>query len=142
MALAAVGYGAWGFFIYRDRVRNLCPGRDEGTCRWTVLEGLRTSRARIFHDIRGDNFNLDHVVIVPAGTFVVETKTISKLGPQARVSMADQKVLVTGRPLHRDPLAQVRAQIDLAFRVGLLSRHDKMLRLTSGFLNQRHCRPL
>ena len=32
----------------------------------------------VFHDFPADNFNIDHVVIGPAGVFAVETKTRSK----------------------------------------------------------------
>ena len=32
----------------------------------------------VFHDFPGDHFNIDHVVIGPAGVFAVETKTRSK----------------------------------------------------------------
>lgn len=32
----------------------------------------------VFHDLPGDHFNIDHVVIGPAGVFAIETKTRSK----------------------------------------------------------------
>ncbi len=42
------------------------------------LEHLREKGYTIFHDIVGDRFNIDHVVISEHGIYVVETKTYSK----------------------------------------------------------------
>ena len=42
------------------------------------LEFLRKDGALIYHDIPGDGFNLDHVVIASSGVYVIETKTYSK----------------------------------------------------------------
>ena len=39
------------------------------------LEHFREQGARVFHDLQGDGFNIDHVVVAQQGIFVVETKT-------------------------------------------------------------------
>lgn len=43
-----------------------------------VLSELEKSGARVFHDVPGENFNVDHIVICGAGVFAVETKYIGK----------------------------------------------------------------
>lgn len=42
------------------------------------LDRLRADGYQVFHDIVGDNFNIDHVLIGPTGIYSVETKTYSK----------------------------------------------------------------
>ena len=43
----------------------------------------------VFHDLPGDHFNIDHVVIGPAGVFAIETKTRSKpVGKGKQLAMA------------------------------------------------------
>jgi hypothetical protein len=68
--------------------------------------------ARIFHDIPGDGFSLDHVVISTHGLFVIETKTWSKRSPDDRVTFDGTRLLVGGRTPSRDPIRQVRAASD------------------------------
>ena len=58
--------------------KNVKLGRDGEKAVGQHLERLREYGADIFHDIRGRNFNIDHVVISPKGIFVIETKAWSK----------------------------------------------------------------
>ena len=61
--------------IYRARVRvkalklGLAGERAVGQ----FLEGLRVGGARILHDIQGDDFNVDHVVVSSRGIYCIET---------------------------------------------------------------------
>ena len=52
---------------------------------------------RVIHDIRAKGFNIDHVVITPAGVFAVETK--SRLKPPAGNGAAAVKVKYNGKQL-------------------------------------------
>jgi len=45
-----------------------------------ALEDLRSGGYRIFHDLCRDGFNIDHVVVGPAGVFAIETKYCSGRG--------------------------------------------------------------
>lgn len=66
--------------------------------------------ARLLHDITGDGFNIDHVIIAPQGIFVVDTKTYSKpASGEAKIVVAGDRVLVNGYEIDRNPLDQVRA---------------------------------
>ena len=42
------------------------------------LNGLLAHGYKVFHDIPGDKFNIDHVVVGPNGVFIVETKGRAK----------------------------------------------------------------
>lgn len=76
-----------------------------------LLERLRAKGYEVFHDIEGDGFNVDHVLIGRGGVFVIETKTISKRNDIRRneVRYDGQSVLVNGFTPDRDPIAQVGA---------------------------------
>lgn len=52
---------------------------------------------RIIHDIRAKDFNIDHVVITPAGVFAVETK--SRMKPPGGNGTAAVKVKYNGKQL-------------------------------------------
>jgi len=66
---------AWKLRPKLARIKNIKQGRDGEKAVGQYLENLRQEGAKVFHDIRGDNFNVDHVVIGPTGLFVIETKT-------------------------------------------------------------------
>lgn len=121
VALALIARAAWKFFPLRAQVRRLKQGRDGERAVGQFLEGLRVNGARIFHDIPGEDFNLDHVVISERGIFVVETKTISKPFTDARVTVEGDEILVAGQKMDRNPLRQVRAQCAWLSRVLLES---------------------
>jgi hypothetical protein len=106
-----VGVG-WRLIAVRKRVRQLRLGRDGERVVGQYLEGLREAGARIFHDVPGDGFNLDHVVISGRGIYVIETKTISKPRPDATVVYDGERVVISGRQPDRDPVRQAAAEAD------------------------------
>lgn len=60
------------------RVKLLKQARDGEKAVGQYLENFRVNGDRVFHDILGDSFNLDHVIVSTHGIFVIETKTYSK----------------------------------------------------------------
>jgi hypothetical protein len=75
-----------------------------------ALEELKAYGYRVFHDLEGEGFNVDHVVIGPAGVFAIETKMRTKPGGrQATVEYDGQRVLVAGLEPDRNPVEQARA---------------------------------
>ena len=59
-------------------VKALKLGRDGEKAVGQYLEILREDGCIVFHDIVGDKFNIDHVVISEKGIYCIETKTYSK----------------------------------------------------------------
>lgn len=111
VASAAVAYAAWRFFTERTRSRALRQAADGEKAVGQYLEGLRKDGYQVFHDVLGPGFNVDHVLIGPAGVFTVETKTWSKPARgAARVQFDGERLTVAGREPERDPLVQIRAQ--------------------------------
>lgn len=102
-----------GYKIYRalPRVRQLRQARDGERAVGEFLERLRNHGYQVFHDLVGDNFNVDHVIIGPTGVYTVETKTISK-PPKGRAEVIynGEEITVGGFKPDRDPLIQARAQ--------------------------------
>jgi hypothetical protein len=43
-------------------------------------EKMRPMGCQVFHDVLGETFNVDHIVVGPTGVFAIETKTNSRLG--------------------------------------------------------------
>lgn len=62
----------------RMRLRALKLGRDGERAVADALDKLKTTGAVVLHDIVGDGFNVDHVVLGRKGIYAVETKTLSK----------------------------------------------------------------
>lgn len=73
-----------------------------------ALDELRELGYKVYHDLKEDGYNIDHVVIGPGGVFAIETKTRRKRGNQS-VVFDGEKVLVGGFTPDRDPIAQAQA---------------------------------
>lgn len=61
------------------------------------LDQLMRQGAGVFHDLAGDGFNIDHVVIAPQGVFAIETKGYRK--PNRNGGAADATVIYDGEAL-------------------------------------------
>jgi len=86
----------------RRQVRTLRLGRDGERVVGQFLEAFCTRGGRVFHDVPGDNFNVDHVLICPQGVYAIETKTWSKPWPTAKVVSRDGKLQKAGFEPDRD----------------------------------------
>ncbi len=111
-ALLAVGYAAYKFATIRKRFKALKLGLEGEKTVGQYLEELRSQGCRVFHDIVGNGFNIDHVVVSPHGIFVIETKTHSKPRGDARVTFDGERILVNGIEPERNAVRQVRAAGD------------------------------
>ncbi len=103
------------FCIYKVRkilkeVKAIRLGRDGERAVGQYLENLREKGHRIFHDIVGDNFNLDHVIISRKGIYVVETKTYSKpVKGEAKIGFDGKKLKIKALGVQTKPITQVSA---------------------------------
>ena len=71
-----------------------------------ALEELRPAGYRVFHDLCRDGYNIDHVVVGPAGVFVIETKFRSGFG---EIEFRNgEGLFVGGRKEESDSLLQAR----------------------------------
>ncbi len=111
IAVLGGGYGLLRIWTYKRKIRDRRLGRDGERAVGQYLEALRERGYRVFHDICGKNFNIDHVLIGKGGVFSIETKTISipaKCKPN--VHYDGEQISVNGWTPDRDPITQAKAQ--------------------------------
>ena len=95
---------------------NLYLGLDAELAVGQELNYLMAHGCRVFHDFPAENFNIDHVVVGPGGTFAVETKGRAK--PDKGRGSADAKLVYDGQLLsfpdwqEQAPLDQARRQAE------------------------------
>ena len=110
LAVVACLCTGWKLWQVRTRLQQLKLGRDGERAVGQYLERLRTDGADVFHDVPGEGFNVDHVVLSVQGFYAVETKTRSKpCRAAARVALTEKGLLVNGFRPDRDPLMQAQA---------------------------------
>jgi hypothetical protein len=74
------------------------------------LQELIRQGAAVFHDVQGEKFNVDHVVVSQQGIFLIETKTYSKpVKKEAVITHDKSNIYVDGFPVERNPIDQVNA---------------------------------
>lgn len=111
VALAAAAFAAWRFKRLRPRLHALRLAAEGEKAVGQYLEGLRAAGYRVFHDVVGTGFNVDHVLIGPAGVFTVETKTWSKPRRGAsRVVFDGARLAIGGREPDDRVVVQALAQ--------------------------------
>jgi hypothetical protein len=104
-------YSAIKIRSIRLQLRRLRQARDGEKAVGQYLESLREKGYRVFHDILGKDFNIDHVLIGPAGAFSIETKTISKpVRGSCEIEYDGENVRVNGFQPDRDPIVQAKAE--------------------------------
>jgi hypothetical protein len=109
VAAAAVIFAGWRIWRIRRRVQRLRQGRDGERVVGQFLERLRDGGGQVFHDVPGEGFNLDHVVISSHGIYAIETKTLSKPWPGAKIVVEGDALSVAGQVPDRNPIKQVTA---------------------------------
>lgn len=103
--------GVYKAFKLKKELVKLKQGRDGEKAVGQYLESFREQGCKVFHDIVGDGFNLDHVVISKNGIFVIETKTYSKPSKgKATIQHNGSELIIDGFNAGSDILNQVRAQ--------------------------------
>jgi hypothetical protein len=85
---------AWQRGKELDQVR---LGLDAERAAGQALTRLLRQGAEVFHDLPGEKFNVDHVVVAPQGVFAVETKGYRK--PNRGEGKADATVVCDGQSL-------------------------------------------
>jgi hypothetical protein len=94
--------GICTFYLYKlwkllPKRRSLRLGLEGEMATGQELNLLMLQGYRVFHDFPADKFNIDHIVIGPAGVFAVETK--ARFKPTSENPTADAKVFYDGKSL-------------------------------------------
>ena len=106
LAIVATGISVIVFRRLFQAFRHLNRG-ERGELRVAeVLDDLRSHGYRAFHDLTRDGFNIDHVVVGPAGVFAIETKFRSG---QGEITFRNgEGLFIDGFPEEKDSLKQAR----------------------------------
>ncbi len=110
MVILVAGVAIYKVLGIRKQLRNLRLGRDGERVVGQFLETLRERGYTVIHDVQGNGFNIDHVLIGPRGLYVIETKARSK--PQDRTATVvydGRSVRVDGGPADSRPIDQAQA---------------------------------
>ena len=107
VAAPVIAYCGFRFWRTAKEIKRLRLGRDGERAVAEQLDVLKQQGAIVFHDLIGDGFNLDHVVLSRRGIFVVETKTYTKPAKRSSSVTFDGKtLLVNGFEPQRNPITQ------------------------------------
>ena len=110
----------WRLYWLRKQLDALRQGRDGERAVAEILDNVRERGWRVFHDVVGDGFNIDHVVLSPHGIYAIETKTISKPRRgegQPTIRVRSERITAGGADLGSAPVDQAKACADWLFRL-------------------------
>lgn len=112
IALVVFGYYSIKSIKTWKTIKNVKLGRDGEKIMGQNLEQLRRTGYQVFHDMVDvdGGFNIDHIVIGPAGVFTVEIKTVSKRGGEQKIECDGNNVKIDGFVPDRNPIFQAKAQ--------------------------------
>lgn len=111
IAMIGVGWATYRLIQFIPEARALKLAIHGERAVGQFLDELRQNGYKVFHDLLGSGFNVDHVLIGPAGVFTIETKTHSKRsGPDPKVTFDGRTIVVDGWEPDRDPVVQAKAQ--------------------------------
>lgn len=111
LAVLTICFSTYKLIRLRKRVHKLKLGRDGEKAVGQYLELLREKGFKVYHDVIGEGFNIDHVLVSEKGVFAIETKTYSKPEKGAANILYDGKTLkMNGFELGDVVLSQARAE--------------------------------
>ena len=111
MAVLFTVFSAYKIIRLRAKLKNLKQGRDGEKAVGQYLENFRANGIKVLHDIKGDSFNIDHVVISTKGVYLIETKTYSKpIKGNADIVFDGQKLFFNGKSYDDSIIIQVKAE--------------------------------
>ncbi len=104
-------YSLFKILKIKKRIKALKLGRDGERAVGQTLDALREKGYRIFHDLIGGEFNLDHVIVSEHGVFSIETKTYSKPEKgECKIIYCEKGISINGYKPEKKILIQVMAQ--------------------------------
>ena len=110
LSFPIIAYSVYRFLILKARIPKLKQGRDGEKVVGQYLESFRASGGKVFHDIVGTGFNVDHVLICKQGIYSIETKTWSKPVSGAVNVIANNKELAVNGWRNQEAITQAWAE--------------------------------
>ena len=126
-AAIAIIYAAYRIKRAVPRLRSLRQAMEGEIAVGQFLERLREQGFHVFHDLVGAGFNVDHVLVGPAGIFTIETKTWSKpVSGKSQLTFDGEAIRIGSFEPDRDPVVQGKAQASWLKALLLESTGKKM----------------
>ncbi|MGL4608268.1 MAG: nuclease-related domain-containing protein [Trueperaceae bacterium] len=95
----------------RQTIKRLKQAQDGEQAVAEYLDTLKNDGCRVLHDVIGNDFNLDHVLIASQGVFILETKTLSKTnGKNNKIHFDGERITINSYEPPRNPVTQAQAQ--------------------------------
>lgn len=111
VAVFAILVSTLRLFPLIRQIRALKRGRDGERVVGQFLDGMRSDSCHVLHDVLGEGFNVDHIIVSVRGIYTVETKTISLPADRTgKICCDGAQLLLDGRSPDRDPIGQAKAQ--------------------------------
>jgi hypothetical protein len=92
------------------KLSRLKQARDGERAVAEYLDSLKNEDCRVLHDVVGENFNLDHVIISTKGIYTIETKTLSKYNPDSKIVFDGDSIRIGNYQPPKNPIIQAKAQ--------------------------------
>lgn len=110
LTLVVTGIGVYKTIVALKEITRLKMARDGEKLVGEGLQEMIKHGATVINDLRGDSFNIDHVVVSKNGIYLIETKTFSKPAKkEAKISFNDENVFADGVKVDRNPIHQAKA---------------------------------
>ncbi len=109
--LGFIGYCIYRFVRALRKRDLLIMARDGEKIVAEELLPLIQKGAVAFHDIIGEKFNIDHVIVSKHGIYLLETKTFSKpiKNKDAHIRVVNNEIHIDGHKPDRNPIEQAKA---------------------------------
>ena len=104
-------YCFYKLIALKKKLKALRLGRDGERAVGQTLDSLKGKGYRVFHDLIGKGFNLDHIIICEHGVFSIETKTYSKPEKgQCKIIYNKEGLEINGYKSGKKIITQAQAQ--------------------------------
>ncbi|MCH9698151.1 MAG: NERD domain-containing protein [Gammaproteobacteria bacterium] len=95
----------------KKKIKNLRLGRDGERAVGQTLDALKNNGYKVYHDIIGENFNIDHLIVCKYGIFSIETKTYSKPNQgECKILVKHNGIYINGYLQKKNIFIQAKAQ--------------------------------
>ena len=109
-------YAVYKMVGLQRQIKNLKQGLHGEKIVGQQLEHLRIHGYRVFHDLIGSGFNIDHILVGPAGVFSIETKTWSR-NKGDKIRTDGKSVWQNQIEANPNPINQAKAQAGWPYRL-------------------------
>jgi len=111
IALLIILFSIYKCLKIKKKIDSLKIGRDGEKAVGQFLDLMRERGFKVYHDVVGGQFNIDHIIISKYGVYTIETKTYSKpISGKAKIHYDGKAITINGNEPLTDILSQAKAE--------------------------------